>query len=111
MTDSSGNYIITGLEPGTYTLTALKLRFWSNSTTVTVTAGETVTVNRALWLKGDLNNDGAVADAGNIAMMSDASVGKITPDWRYDLNTNGDLADAGDQAMLKDASVGKIELV
>jgi hypothetical protein len=29
--------------------------------------------------------------------MTDASVGKITPDWRYDLNTNGDLADAGDR--------------
>jgi hypothetical protein len=111
-TDSSGNYLITGLPPGAYTLTVSKLRFWSNSTSVTVTADETETVNRALWLKGDLNNNGVAADdAGDIAMMGDASVGKITPDWRYDLNTNGDLADAGDQAMLKDASVGKIELV
>jgi hypothetical protein len=44
-------------------------------------------------------------------MMVDASVGKITPDWRYDLNLNGLVADAGDLAMLKDASVGRIELV
>jgi hypothetical protein len=111
-TDSNGNYLITGLPPGAYTLTASKLRFWSNSSSVIVTAGEAITVQRALWLKGDLNNNGAAADdAGDIAMMMDASVGKITPDWRYDLNTNGDLADAGDQAMMKDASVGKIELV
>jgi hypothetical protein len=44
-----------------------------------------------------LNNNGLAADAGDQAMMTDASVGKITPDWRYDLNTNGDLADAGDR--------------
>jgi hypothetical protein len=110
-TDSTGNYIITGLALGAYTLTASKIRFWSNSTSATVTSGETVTVHRALWLKGDLNNNGIAADAGDLAMMIDASVGKITPDWRYDLNLNGILADAGDQAMLKDASVGKIELV
>jgi hypothetical protein len=107
-TDGNGNYIITGLAPGGYTLTASKLRFWSNSTSVTVTAGETVTASRARWLKGDLNNDGAAADAGDEPMMMDASVGKITPDWRYDLNLNGIVADASDQAMLKDASVGRL---
>jgi hypothetical protein len=46
--DSNGNYIITDVAPGAYTLTASKLRFWSNSSSVTVTAGETVIVNRAL---------------------------------------------------------------
>jgi hypothetical protein len=58
-----------------------------------------------------LSNNGAAADAGDQAMMDNASVGNITPDWRYDLNLNGIFADAGDQAMLKDASVGKIELL
>jgi len=48
---------------------------------------------------------------GDRAMMKDASVGKITADWKYDLNTNGMFADAGDLAMMKDASVGKIELL
>ena len=95
--DSNGNYIITDVAPGDYTLTVSKIRFWSNSSSVTVTSGETVTAHFALWLKGDLNNNGLAADAGDQAMMTDASVGKITPDWRYDLNTNGDLADAGDR--------------
>jgi hypothetical protein len=110
-TDSNGNYIITNVAPGSYTMTASKIRFWPNSSSVTITAGETVIVNRALWLKGDLNNNDLAADAGDEATMMDASVGKIVPDWRYDLNLNGIVADAGDQAMLKDASVGKIELV
>ena len=39
-------------------------------------------------------------------MMKDASVGKLTADWKYDLNTNGIYADAGDQAMMKDAVRG-----
>jgi len=56
-----------------------------------------------------LNNNGIAADAGDLSMMKDVSVFKITSDWRYDLNTNG--IDAGDCAMMKDASVGKIDLV
>ena len=110
-TDSSGDYTFTNVTPGEYTLTTSKIKFWSESTSVTVNAGEFVTVNSALWLKGDLNNNGISADAGDRAMMKDASVGKITADWRYDLNTNGISADAGDRAMMKDASVGKIELL
>jgi len=75
--------------------------------------GGTVTASRALWLKGDLDNNGIAADANeyDLDMMKDAAVGKITPDWRYDLNTNGVYADAGDVAMLRDASAGKITLV
>jgi len=75
--DSSGNYIITDIPTGDYTLTASKLRFWSKSTSVTVIAGETVTAHRSLWLKGDLDNNGIVTDAGDSAMLKDASVGKI----------------------------------
>jgi len=88
------------------------IRFWSNSSSVTVTVGGIVTASRALWLKGDLNNNGSITpDAADVAMMKDAAVLKITPDWRYDLNTNGKNADAGGVAMLRDASVGKIVLV
>jgi 5-hydroxyisourate hydrolase-like protein (transthyretin family) len=50
-TDSNGTYIITDVEPGEYTLTASKIRFWSDSTSV-VTVNSTVTANCALWLKG-----------------------------------------------------------
>ena len=111
-TDSSGDYLIIDQAPGEYTLTVSKIRFWSDdSTSVTVNAGASTITNCALWRKGDLNNNGISADAGDRAMMKDASVGKLTADWRYDLNTNGLFADAGDQAMMKDASVGKIELL
>jgi hypothetical protein len=55
-TDSNGDYLFTDLAPGEYTLTASKLRFWSNATSV-VTVNSTVTANCVLWLKGDLNNN------------------------------------------------------
>jgi len=47
--------------------------------------------------------------AGDLAMMEDASVGNLTPGWKYDLNNNGELADASDLAMLKDASVTGVD--
>jgi len=111
MTDSNENYTLINLSTGAYNLTASKIRFWSNSTSVTITAGEILTVSCALWLKGDLDKNGIVADAGDLALMKDASIGKITPDSRYDLNANGKNADAGDVAMMKDAATGKIVLV
>jgi len=49
-TDSNGDYTFTNVSPGEYTLTASKIRFWSNSISVTVNSGEFVTVNSALWL-------------------------------------------------------------
>jgi len=39
-TDSNGDYTFTNVSPGEYTLTASKIGFWSNSTTVTVNADE-----------------------------------------------------------------------
>jgi len=48
-TDSNGDYLISDQAPGEYTLTASKIRFWSDSTSVTVNS--TVTANCALWLK------------------------------------------------------------
>nr|QNO56730.1 hypothetical protein HGIILDEE_00019 [Methanosarcinales archaeon ANME-1 ERB7] len=44
-------------------------------------------------------------------MMKDATVDKITSDWKFDLNANGHSADVGDLAMMKDATVDKIELL
>jgi hypothetical protein len=61
-TDSNGNCIITNFAPEEYTLTASKIKFWINSTSVTVKAGETVTAHFAQWLKGDLNTNGIAAD-------------------------------------------------
>jgi parallel beta-helix repeat protein len=109
--DASGFYRITNLSMGAYVVNVSKRRCFDNSTTVTVTAGETGGVNLTLWLKGDLNSNCIQADAGDLAKLKDASVGKIDKDWRFDLNSNMICADAGDLAKLKDASVGKIELV
>ncbi|MBE0516137.1 MAG: carboxypeptidase regulatory-like domain-containing protein [Methanophagales archaeon] len=109
-TNATGYYNFTGVSPGSYSVNASKPRFWGNSTAVTVTDGATTTANMMLWLKGDLNNNGLAADAGDLAKIKDASVGKISPDWKYDLNDNGIFADAGDLAKMKDASVGKIFL-
>jgi len=71
-------------------------------------ASESYTLNLTLWLKGDLNNNGKLADDADVVKMENASIGEISPDWRYDLNRNGIVADAGDLAMIKDASAGNI---
>ncbi len=60
VTDSNGSYKFISVYPGTYNITASKRGFWSNFTSVTVTgapASESYTLNLALWLKGDLNNN------------------------------------------------------
>lgn len=110
-TNGSGVYAFTDRSPGEYTVNASKLRFWPNFTQVTITAGATATADLVLWLKGDLNNNCIQADAGDLAKMKDAAVGKISSDAFYDLNENGLYVDAGDVAKMKDASVGKIQLL
>lgn len=110
-TNGTGYYSFATVELGEYNLNFTKPRYWENSTVVTVDSGTTKTVNIILWKKGDLNKNGSSVDAGDLAMMKDAAVGKITADAKYDLNSNGVFADAGDLAMMKDASVGRIELL
>lgn len=110
-TNGTGYYSFNTVEIGAYNLNFTKPRYWENTTMSTVESGATKTVNIILWKKGDLNKNGFSVDAGDLAMMKDASVGKITADAKYDLNTNGLFVDAGDLAMMKDASVGKIELL
>jgi hypothetical protein len=110
-TNGAGAYTFSDVNPGNYYVNATKTRFWENSTAVTVTGGGTATANMVLWLKGDLNNNCMQADAADLAMMKDASVGKIQADKKFDLNNNGLNADAADLAMMKDASVGKIQLL
>ena len=63
-----------------------------------------------IYPKGDLDHNWVSADAADVAMMIDASVGDITPNLEYDLDNNGDNADAADVAMMIDASVGDIAL-
>jgi parallel beta-helix repeat protein len=62
-------------------------------------------------LRGDLNNNGISADAGDLVLMKRASIGETLVDSRYDLNCNGQLADAGDLVLMKRASIGEINLL
>jgi hypothetical protein len=61
-------------------------------------------------LRGDLNNNGVSADAGDLVLMKRASIGEIIADSRYDLNNNERFADAGDLVLMKRASIGEIIL-
>jgi len=60
--------------------------------------------------KGDLNNNGISADAGDLVLMKRASLREIAADSRYDLNNNGEPADAGDLVLMKRASIGEVIL-
>ncbi len=109
--NESGYYIFTDVIPGSYFVNASKSRFWDNSTEVTVIAGETTTADMTLWLKGDLNNNCEIADAGDVVLMLRASVGDISGDMHYDLNENDIIADPGDVVLMLRASVRDIELL
>jgi len=67
-------------------------------------------VEYGAYKRGDLDHNDVAADAADVAMMIDASVGDITPNSEYDLDGNGNNADAADVAMMIDASVGDIIL-
>jgi hypothetical protein len=110
-TNETGYFDLTMVEAAEYYIKSSKLRYWDNSTLVTVQSGETKTVNSVLFRKGDLNNNERSADAGDVTMMLRASVHKLTPDWRYDLNNNGLLAYAGDITMMMRAASNKLELL
>ena len=70
----------------------------------------TFTVKAIGYAKGDLDHNGQVADAVDVAMMLQASVGDITATSEYDLDSNDQNADAVDVAMVLQASVGDITL-
>ena len=110
ITDASGNYNFTDVSPGDYTVSATKPKFWDNSTNVTVVVDDTVIADIALWLKGDLNDNCVVADAGDVVLMLQAAVGNIPGNVRYDLNENGIIADAGDVVLMLRAAVKSIIL-
>jgi len=110
LTNETGYYSFTDVSPDDYVVSATKPRFWDNATDVTVIAGEVTAADMVLCLKGDLNDDGYVADAGDVMLMLQASARDITGDYRYDLNGNGVIADAGDVVLILRASVGDIIL-
>jgi len=109
-TNGTGHYDLANVPQGNYYVNASKIRFWDNSTAVTVTAGNTTEADMMLWLKGDLDGNCTVADADDLRLMIRACL-RIDPgDWRYDLNGNGRNGDIGDLVLLKRASLGEIVL-
>jgi hypothetical protein len=64
----------------------------------------------ALVIKGDLDNNGLAADAVDINMIMQASVGDYPVNEYFDLDENSDFADAVDVNMMIQANVGDIEL-
>ena len=111
VTNETGYYSFTDVNPDTYFVNASKPLFFENSTEVTVIAGESKIVDMMLWLKGDLNSNCNSADAGDVVLMLRASVQDIPGDERYDLNGNGVIADAGDVLLMLRASIGDIVLL
>jgi len=110
-TNEKGRFLFENLSEGNYTINVSKPRFFNNVTTVSVIAGKESDVSLVMWRKGDLNNNGKSADAGDVSLMLKGSVLIIEPDWRYDLNNNGKLADAADVLLILKASVGYIDLI
>ena len=109
-TNGTGYYNFTSPDAGDYYINASTLRFWDNSTAVSVTADETVIVNLSLWLKGDLNNNGKSADAGDLVLMNRAVLWEIQGGWQWDLNDNGIIADVGDLVLMNRAVLHEIIL-
>ena len=114
-TNEMGQFLFEGLSEGNYSIKVSKPHFFDNETDVSLISGDESDVSSdislRMWIKGDLNNNGKSADAGDVSLMLKGSVLIIEPDWRYDLNNNGKLADAGDVLLILKASVGYIELI
>jgi hypothetical protein len=112
LTNETGDYCCTNIDPGVCCcINAAKLCYWDNATTVTVAANDTIRANLTLWLKGDLNNNGQAADAGDMTLMNRAVLWEILGNIRWDLNENGRIADAGDLVLMTRAVLGEIVLI
>ena len=77
MTNEMGRYNFSGLPVGDYCIELAKTGYWGNAVNVTVNSGRTTTMNIQMPLKGDYNDNGIAADAGDLSLIKDASVWKI----------------------------------
>ena len=107
--DSTGNYEFTDVPQGYYNLHATKRGYWPDSDPVNVTASDPKTADIVLCQKGDLNTNSEPADAGDLAMMADATKAG-TSDVAHNRDGDGNLADEADLTLLKDVSVGEAVL-
>jgi hypothetical protein len=89
-TDANGNYIFTSVASGTYTLTATKTGYVSNSVTVSLSAGATATANIKLATGGQITGK-VVTSSG--AAISGAAVrfrgGTVATDKTVLTNSSG----------------------
>ncbi len=61
-----------------------------------------------VWQRGDLNDDGEVADIGDVRLMWEAFLGLRPTDCRYDINVDGKEAGIGDVALIWQMYLGAI---
>ena len=90
-------------------MAATKLGYWPNTNPVTVTVSKPATADIVLCQKGDLNTNSEPADAGDLAIVADATEAG-TSDVTYDLDGGCNPANETDLTLLKDVSVGVAEL-
>ncbi len=88
-TDSAGNFVIGQLKPGSYTVTAQADGYLTNSITVNVASGETVTLPSTTLKGGSVNGDNVI-DIGDATLVA-ANFGLTVPpgDARADINNDG----------------------
>jgi len=116
-TDAAGVYIISGIAPGTYNVTASAANFSSNRTLVTVVAGVTTTQNFALatlvGVLGDASGDGKtdITDALFLAQVT-VNLRAFTPAQAAQADVNHDTkVDITDALFIAQATVNLRVLV
>lgn len=108
-TVSTGAYNFNDILPGYYELVFHKNSFYDeNVCDVEVTAGADTYQDMSLRIAGDLDDNGEEADAVDMNMMIQCSVGDYSGDNYFDLDANGGSCDAVDVNMMIQASVGDL---
>jgi len=87
-TDSTGNFVL-DLKTGTYTVTASAPGYLTNSTTISVTSGQPITLSATTLKGGNVNGDNAI-NISDVTLVA-ANFGLTVPpaDSRADINADG----------------------
>jgi hypothetical protein len=74
ITNASGNYIISGVTDGTYTITAKKSGYFTRTTTAVVTNADTTTANTRMYFTGVYVFNGLIVQETNSAYTNFSAV-------------------------------------